>query len=78
MDPLVVPWFVCYSRHMMNNGDSGSQYSEKALKRRQQQAIAQDMKRRGGNPVTVSDLRQRHSVGNRPGTGFLSTLLHHG
>lgn len=42
----------------------------------QRQAIAQDMRSRGLNPVTVSDVAQRHSTG-QGGTGraILSALL---
>lgn len=44
----------------------------------QRRAVAQDMKRRGGNPVQVSDLRQRNGVGNAAGRPFLTTLLRFG
>jgi hypothetical protein len=38
-------------------------------------ARAEDHKARGGNPVTVSDLKQRHGIGNTAGRPLLSTLL---
>lgn len=48
------------------------------LARGQREAVACDLKRRGGNPVQVSDLAQRNGVGNRSGRPFLSTLLRGG
>jgi uncharacterized protein (DUF2252 family) len=61
---------------MTSSGRTPNQNHTKAAQRRRQLvAIAQDRRARGDNPVTVSDLRQRHGVGNTPGRGFLSTLL---
>jgi hypothetical protein len=51
----------------------GKTKSELAAGRRR--AVAQDVKARGGNPVQVSDLRQRNGVGNSRGRAFLTTLL---
>jgi hypothetical protein len=48
------------------------------LKNAQAQARARDIKSKGGNPVRVSDLRQRNGVGNQPGKPFLTTLLRRG
>lgn len=44
----------------------------------QRRAIAQDMRSRGLNPVTVSDVRQRHAMPAGRGRAFLSTLLGRG
>ena len=55
--------------------DNGAQHSRAELAKRHRRAVAQDMKSRGLNPVTVSDLKQRHGAGNTQGRGFLSTLL---
>lgn len=48
------------------------------LRMGQRRAVAQDVKTRGGNPVQVSDLRQRNGVGNSTGRAFLTTLLKRG
>lgn len=48
------------------------------LKAARRRSVAQDMKARGGNPVSVSDLRQRNGVGNTGGRPFLTTLLRRG
>lgn len=45
------------------------------VKTRQRRAVAQDMRSRGLNPVTVSDVRQRHAVPAGRGRALLSTLL---
>lgn len=50
-------------------------HTRAAQRDRQRRAIAQDMKSRGQNPVTVSDLRQRHGAGNTTGRSLLTTLL---
>lgn len=55
------------------NGDSSANNGR--VSDRQRRAIAQDMRARGGNPVTVSDVRQRHAMPAGKGRAFLSTLL---
>jgi len=55
------------------NGDTSANNGRASDRARQ--AIAADMRARGGNPVTVSDVRQRHSMPAGKGRAFLSTLL---
>lgn len=45
------------------------------LQAARRRSVAQDVKARGGNPVSVSDLKQRHGMGNTEGRPFLTTLL---
>jgi len=52
--------------------------TKESVAKGQREAVAQDLKRRGGNPVQVSDLKQRNGVGNGAGKPFLSTLLRGG
>lgn len=55
-----------------NGDDTGSRARVAAGQRK---AIARDMKAKGLNPVTVSDVRQRNRTGNTPGRAILSTLF---
>lgn len=57
------------------NGDSGATHSRQALRDRQTQAKAQDMKARGGNPVRVADIRQDASTRQSKGAAILSKLV---
>jgi hypothetical protein len=46
-----------------------------AIRLRQQKAVATDMKARGGNPVRLADLRQRHATAAPKGAAIRSRLL---
>lgn len=61
---------------LFRSGDSGATHSQQARKDRQTQARAQDMRRRGDNPVRVADVRQDASTRQSKGAAILSKLLH--
>lgn len=61
---------------LFGNGDSSATHSRQARQERQTQARAQDMKRAGGNPVRVADVRQDASTRQSKGAAILSKLLH--
>lgn len=58
-----------------NSPKVNMKHTAEAAKARQRRAIAQDMRSRGLNPVTVSDVVQRHSTGQGRGRAILSALL---